>query len=123
MDEDDLMNVMEVSKQIEVSNVDDNLTVESDGIEQQIDLNKDIIKQQNEVESAGDGIDDVPEVADADVVRKMLQIQTEGCETIIIRDKKLNDNRGLNAKKGKEQEKKTRTVAETTRDYKVSLYM
>ncbi|GKE56116.1 hypothetical protein Tco_1495301, partial [Tanacetum coccineum] len=68
IDEDDLMNVMEVSTQIEVSNVDDNLTVESDGIEQQIDLNKDIIEQQNVVKSDGDGIDDVPEVADADVV-------------------------------------------------------
>ncbi|GJT05588.1 hypothetical protein Tco_0840050 [Tanacetum coccineum] len=64
IDEDDLMNVMEVSKQIEVSNVDDNLTVESDGIEQQIDLNKDIIEQQNVVKSDGDGIDDVLEVAD-----------------------------------------------------------
>ncbi|GJW49457.1 hypothetical protein Tco_0090808 [Tanacetum coccineum] len=136
MDEDDLMNVMEVSKQIEVSNVDDNLTVESDGIEQQIDLNKDIIKQQNKVELARDEIDDVPEVADADVVmedvtRKITcdsalesfeshEIQTEGCETVIIRDKKPNDNIGLNAKKGKEQEKKTGTVAETARDYKVN---
>ncbi|GKC51122.1 hypothetical protein Tco_1073867 [Tanacetum coccineum] len=67
MDEDDLMNVMEVSKQIEVSNVDDNLTVESDGIEQQINLNKDIIKQKNEVESDEDGINDVPKVVMEDV--------------------------------------------------------
>ncbi|GKB39155.1 hypothetical protein Tco_0884097 [Tanacetum coccineum] len=71
MDEDDLMNVMEVSKQIEVSNVDDNLTVESDGIEQQINLNKDIIKQKNEVESDEDGINDVPEVVMEDVTGKI----------------------------------------------------
>ncbi|GJU64373.1 FAR1-related sequence 5-like protein [Tanacetum coccineum] len=43
----------------------------------------------------------------------------EGCETVIIRDKKPNDNRALNTKKGKEQEKKTGTVANTVRDYKV----
>ncbi|GJZ11418.1 FAR1-related sequence 5-like protein [Tanacetum coccineum] len=43
----------------------------------------------------------------------------EGCETVIIRDKKPNDNRSLFHKKGKEQEKKTRTVAEAERDYKV----
>ncbi|GJR78678.1 FAR1-related sequence 5-like protein [Tanacetum coccineum] len=42
----------------------------------------------------------------------------EGCETVIIRDKKPNDNRALNTKKGKEQEKKTGTVAETVREYK-----
>ncbi|GJR15599.1 FAR1-related sequence 5-like protein [Tanacetum coccineum] len=42
----------------------------------------------------------------------------EGCETIIIRDKKPNDNRSLNTKKGKEQEKKTGIVAEAVRDYK-----
>ncbi|GJR23334.1 FAR1-related sequence 5-like protein [Tanacetum coccineum] len=34
------------------------------------------------------------------------------------KDKKPNDNRALNTKKGKEQEKKTGTVAETVRDYK-----
>ncbi|GJZ65247.1 hypothetical protein Tco_0621943 [Tanacetum coccineum] len=39
-------------------------------------------------------------------------------EQSIIRDKKPNDNRALNTKKGKEQEKKTGTVAETVRDYK-----
>ncbi|GJW06598.1 hypothetical protein Tco_1569021 [Tanacetum coccineum] len=43
----------------------------------------------------------------------------EGCETVIIRDKKPNDNRSLFYKKGKEQEKKTRTVAEAGRDYKI----
>ncbi|GKC70126.1 FAR1-related sequence 5-like protein, partial [Tanacetum coccineum] len=42
----------------------------------------------------------------------------EGCETVIIRDKKPKDNTTLNTKKGKEQEKKTETVAETVRDYK-----
>ncbi|GJU46068.1 FAR1-related sequence 5-like protein [Tanacetum coccineum] len=42
----------------------------------------------------------------------------EGCETVIIRDKKPNDNRSLNTKKGKEQEKKTGTMAEGVRDYK-----
>nr|GEX59827.1 protein FAR1-related sequence 5-like [Tanacetum cinerariifolium] len=43
----------------------------------------------------------------------------EGCETVIIRDKKPNDNRSLFHKKGKEQEKKTQTVAaEAERDYK-----
>ncbi|GKA82161.1 hypothetical protein Tco_0788909 [Tanacetum coccineum] len=93
MDEDDLMNVMEVSKQIE-----------------------------NEVESDGDGIGDVPEVTDASVVMEDVtgkitcdsalesfeshEIQTEGCETVIIRDKKPNDNRGLNAKKGKNKRRK-----------------
>ncbi|GKB04790.1 FAR1-related sequence 5-like protein [Tanacetum coccineum] len=43
----------------------------------------------------------------------------EGCETIIIRDKNPKDNTALNSKKGKEQEKKSGTVAETARDYKV----
>ena len=47
----------------------------------------------------------------------------EGCEAVIIRDKKPNDNASLNAKKGKEQEKKIGTMAETSRDYKVSHYM
>ncbi|GJT74428.1 FAR1-related sequence 5-like protein [Tanacetum coccineum] len=47
----------------------------------------------------------------------------KGCETVIIRDKKPNDNRSLNTKKGKEQEKKTGIVAEAVKDYKVSLYM
>ncbi|GJW94777.1 zinc finger, CCHC-type, retrotransposon gag domain protein, partial [Tanacetum coccineum] len=42
----------------------------------------------------------------------------KGCETVIIRDKKPKDNTTLNTKKGKEQEKKTGTVAETARDYK-----
>nr|GEU92547.1 hypothetical protein [Tanacetum cinerariifolium] len=42
----------------------------------------------------------------------------DGCETVIIRDKKPNDNRSLFHKKGKEQEKKTKTVGETARDYK-----
>ncbi|GKB13226.1 FAR1-related sequence 5-like protein [Tanacetum coccineum] len=42
----------------------------------------------------------------------------EGCENVIIRDKKPNDNRSLNTKKGKEQEEKTGIVAETVRDYK-----
>nr|GFA74852.1 hypothetical protein [Tanacetum cinerariifolium] len=42
----------------------------------------------------------------------------KGCETVIIRDKKPNDNTSLNTKKEKEQEKKTGTVTETTRDYK-----
>ncbi|GKC82600.1 hypothetical protein Tco_1138317, partial [Tanacetum coccineum] len=43
----------------------------------------------------------------------------EGCETVIIRDKKPNDNRSLfHKKKGKEQEKKTETMRETARDYK-----
>ncbi|GKE24265.1 regulation of nuclear pre-mRNA domain-containing protein 1B [Tanacetum coccineum] len=46
----------------------------------------------------------------------------EGCETVIIRDKKPNDNRSLFHKKGKEQEKKTRTVAEAGRDYKEKTY-
>ncbi|GJW53918.1 FAR1-related sequence 5-like protein [Tanacetum coccineum] len=46
----------------------------------------------------------------------------EGCETVIIRDKKPNDNKALNTKKGKEQEKKTRRVAETVRDYKIKLH-
>nr|GFA29667.1 hypothetical protein [Tanacetum cinerariifolium] len=32
---------------------------------------------------------------------------------------KLNDNRSLNTKKGKEQEKKTRIVAEAMREYKL----
>nr|GEX51410.1 hypothetical protein [Tanacetum cinerariifolium] len=41
-----------------------------------------------------------------------------GCETVIIRDKKPNDNISLNTKKGKEQEKKSGTVAETVRDHK-----
>ncbi|GKE63564.1 hypothetical protein Tco_1513931, partial [Tanacetum coccineum] len=41
-----------------------------------------------------------------------------GCETVIIRDKNLEDNTTHNTKKGKEQEKKSETVAETTRDYK-----
>ncbi|GKC45272.1 FAR1-related sequence 5-like protein [Tanacetum coccineum] len=45
-------------------------------------------------------------------------IINEGCETVIIRDKKPNDNRALYTKKGKEQEKKTGTVANTVRDYK-----
>ncbi|GJS74122.1 FAR1-related sequence 5-like protein [Tanacetum coccineum] len=43
----------------------------------------------------------------------------EGCETVIIRDKNPNDKTTLNTKKGKEQEKKSGTVAETARDYKV----
>nr|GEV94646.1 hypothetical protein [Tanacetum cinerariifolium] len=43
----------------------------------------------------------------------------EGCETVIIRDKKPNDNRALNTKKEKEQEKKTGRVTETMRDYKI----
>ncbi|GJV43125.1 FAR1-related sequence 5-like protein, partial [Tanacetum coccineum] len=42
----------------------------------------------------------------------------KGCEIVIIRDKKPNDNRALNTKKEKEQEKKTGTVAKTVRDYK-----
>nr|GEZ18030.1 hypothetical protein [Tanacetum cinerariifolium] len=42
----------------------------------------------------------------------------EGCETVIIRDKKPNDNRLLFHKKGKKQKKKTKTVGETARDYK-----
>ncbi|GJV71849.1 FAR1-related sequence 5-like protein [Tanacetum coccineum] len=52
-----------------------------------------------------------------DVAPKYLKIN-EGCETVIIRDKKPNDNRSLNTKKGKEQEKKTGTMAEGVRDYK-----
>ncbi|GJV77624.1 FAR1-related sequence 5-like protein [Tanacetum coccineum] len=46
----------------------------------------------------------------------------EGCETVIIRDKKPNENKSLfhkKGKKGKEQEKKTGTVGETAKDYKV----
>ncbi|GKC24247.1 FAR1-related sequence 5-like protein [Tanacetum coccineum] len=43
----------------------------------------------------------------------------EGCETVIIRDKNPKNNTTLNTKKGKEQEKKSGTVAETARDYKV----
>ncbi|GJU65132.1 FAR1-related sequence 5-like protein [Tanacetum coccineum] len=43
----------------------------------------------------------------------------EGCETVIIRDKNPKNNTALNTKKGKEQEKKSGTVAETARDYKV----
>nr|GEW99308.1 hypothetical protein [Tanacetum cinerariifolium] len=42
----------------------------------------------------------------------------EGYETVIIRDKKPNDNRSLFHKKGKEQEKKTEIVGEIARDYK-----
>ncbi|GJS65363.1 regulation of nuclear pre-mRNA domain-containing protein 1B, partial [Tanacetum coccineum] len=42
----------------------------------------------------------------------------EGCKIVIIRDKKPNDNKSLNTKKGKEQEKKTRIVAEAVKDYK-----
>nr|GEV82571.1 hypothetical protein [Tanacetum cinerariifolium] len=41
----------------------------------------------------------------------------EGCETVIIKDKKPNDSRSLFHKKGKEQEKKTRTLAEAEKDY------
>ncbi|GJW53915.1 FAR1 DNA binding domain, zinc finger, SWIM-type, MULE transposase domain containing protein [Tanacetum coccineum] len=43
----------------------------------------------------------------------------EGCETVIIRDKNPKNNTALNTKKGKEQEKKSGTVAETARDFKV----
>nr|GEZ57494.1 FAR1 DNA binding domain-containing protein [Tanacetum cinerariifolium] len=47
------------------------------------------------------------------------KLEIERCETVIIRDKKPNDNRSLFYKqKGKEQEKKTETVGETARDYK-----
>ncbi|GJW53920.1 FAR1-related sequence 9-like protein [Tanacetum coccineum] len=42
----------------------------------------------------------------------------EGCETVIIRDKNPKNNTALNTKKGKEQEKKSGTVAETARDFK-----
>ncbi|GJT41056.1 FAR1-related sequence 5-like protein [Tanacetum coccineum] len=45
----------------------------------------------------------------------------EGCETVIIRDKKPNENKSLfnkkKEKKGKEEEKKTQTA----RDYKISM--
>ncbi|GKB86773.1 FAR1-related sequence 5-like protein, partial [Tanacetum coccineum] len=47
----------------------------------------------------------------------------KGCEIVIIRDKKPNDNRALNTKKEKEQEKKTGTVAKTVRDYKLKVLM
>ncbi|GKA21454.1 FAR1-related sequence 5-like protein [Tanacetum coccineum] len=46
----------------------------------------------------------------------------EGCETVIIRDKKPNENKSLfhkKGKKGKEQKKKNGTVGETAKDYKV----
>ncbi|GKA95154.1 FAR1-related sequence 5-like protein [Tanacetum coccineum] len=46
----------------------------------------------------------------------------EGCETVIIRDKKPNEKKSLfhkKRKKGKKQEKKTGTVGETAKDYKV----
>ncbi|GJZ48613.1 FAR1-related sequence 5-like protein [Tanacetum coccineum] len=47
----------------------------------------------------------------------------EGCETVIIRDKKPNEKKSIfsqkKEKKGKEQEKKTGTVGETAKDYKV----
>ncbi|GJT21730.1 hypothetical protein Tco_0891667 [Tanacetum coccineum] len=82
-------------------------------VSKQIDLNQEIIEQQNKVIS--DGSADVPEAKVADAVME----DVTGCETVIIRDKKPNDNRSLFHKKGKEQEKKTRTVAEAERDYKI----
>nr|GFA87987.1 hypothetical protein [Tanacetum cinerariifolium] len=42
----------------------------------------------------------------------------KGCEPVIIRDMKPNDNRELKSKKGIEQDKVNGTVAETSRDYK-----
>ncbi|GJR11647.1 FAR1-related sequence 5-like protein [Tanacetum coccineum] len=45
----------------------------------------------------------------------------EGCETVIIRDKNPKNNTALNTKKGKEQEKKSGTVAETVRDFKIGI--
>ncbi|GJX86607.1 hypothetical protein Tco_0337381 [Tanacetum coccineum] len=44
-----------------------------------------------------------------------------GCETVIVRDNKPNDNRILNTKNEKEQEKETETLAETVIEYKVIL--
>ncbi|GJW56106.1 hypothetical protein Tco_0102837 [Tanacetum coccineum] len=78
-----------------------------------MDMNKQVFEKDSEL--ASDTEDVLHEFANPNAVIE----EVTGCETVLIRDKNPNDNRLLFHKKGKEQEKKTRTVAEEESHYKV----